>query len=185
MGEKERWMDRSYDKRSTSSWRNRPIGQVRVSKEPILKQSMPMPENQAWIAPTSVCSCCDSDDLCEKSMWSYWYTENWVRGLWQLGVERYDFHFAYWKDINVSTLCSKSLLPVTWPRRGVAINYLLSKIFQNVETDGSLFQNFSRFFVRPRSHAGQYNALLSTPSKIPLHAIQKCRQHWTCSLGLP
>ena len=63
------------------------------------------------------------------------------------------------------------------------INYLSSKTSQNIETDCSLFQNsnkwpfFSRFIVQLRSHAGQKSALLLTPSKNPLHAIQKCRQH--------
>ena len=31
--------------------------------------------------------------------------------------------------------------------------------------------------VQPRSHEGQCGALPLTPSKNPLHAIQKCRQH--------
>ena len=71
----------------------------------------------------------------------------------------------------------------------VTINYLLSKTSQNIETDCSLSQNsnkrpfFSGFIVQPRSHAGQNSALLLTPSKDPLHSIQKCRQHLTCSLG--
>ena len=65
----------------------------------------------------------------------------------------------------------------------VTINYLLSKTSQNIETDCSLFQNsnkrpfFSRFIVQPSSRAGQNSgSLLLTPSKNPLHAIQKCRQ---------
>ena len=92
-------------------------------------------------------------------------------------------NLSMWKGTNVSTLCIKPLLPVTWPCRGVANNYLLSKTSQNIETDCNLLQNsnkrsfFSRFIVQPRSHAGQHNALLLTPSKISLHAIQKCRQH--------
>ena len=69
---------------------------------------------------------------------------------------------------------------VTTARRSVAIKYLLRKTSQNIETDCSLFQNsnkrpfFSRFIVQPRSLAGQCSALLLTPSKNPLHAIQKC-----------
>ena len=57
------------------------------------------------------------------------------------------------------------------------------QVRQNIETDCSLFQNsnkwpfFSHFIVQPRSHAGQKSALLLTPSKNPLHAIQERRQH--------
>jgi len=63
----------------------------------------PTAGNQAWIAPMFL--------LWQwwslwKYMWRYWYTKNWVPGLWQCGVERlgrwnllekYDFQFVYVK----------------------------------------------------------------------------------------
>ena len=172
---KERWMDPRYDKRSTCFWSNRPIGQVRVSKEPILKHLMPLTEIrlelhlplfllwQWW--------------FCEKCMWSHTDTlrieyedsdseEQKIRK--SKFVEKYDFQFR-WKGINVSTLCIKYLLPVTWPRRGVGINYLLSKTSQNIETDCSLFQNSHK---RPFSVVLLFSLVVMQGS-----VVQKCRQH--------
>ena len=126
--EKRGWMDPRYDKISTCSWSNRPIGQV---KNRFVNNRCHC--GRSGLNCTYLCSCCNSDDPCEKCMWRYWYTKNWVRGPWQWGVERLEsrnllknttFNLFMWKDINVSTLCIKSLLPVTWPLRGVTINYL-------------------------------------------------------------
>ena len=60
----------------------------------------------------------------------------------------------------------------TYQVRHPRISKLIVGLFQN----SNKWPFFSRFIVQPRSHAGQ-SALLLTPSKNPLHAIQKCRQH--------
>ena len=61
----------------------------------------------------------------------------------------------------------------TYQVRHPRISKLIVGLFQN----SNKWPFFSRFIVQPRSHAGQKSALLLTPSKNPLHAIQKCRQH--------
>ena len=137
--------------------------------------------NQAWNAPTSVLAV----TVMTPVKMDVRIVKHWKLSTTTLTMSRKIRKTKFVEKYNFVTgpRCIKSLLPVTWPCRSVAINYLLSKTSQNIETDFSLSQKsnkrpfFSRFIVQPRSHTGQNSALLLTPSKNPLHTIQKCRQH--------
>ena len=125
-------MDPRYDKRSTCSWNNRPIGQVqRLLKEPMLKRCHWW---KSGLSCTYLCSCCDSDDPW-KCMSRYWYTKNWVRlrGLWQWRVERLKSRnlVKIWVSI---CLCEKVLMLVLF-KSHIVLSLFFSLVLMQVSAE--------------------------------------------------